>query len=166
MPIDRQFVCTRHYLVQLFGALGEERSVLVNLILRRIGIQLAGRREVSQEHIFKQLHLVRRLLWVCAIKYTDDFYLDLVLGWMLVIGVVLIGLQLNFTAQLQVVGLGKIFVHQNLVRIVLGDVPASDEFERLGPELFLGLRFIDADDGSGVAKLFVFLGVIAAAATR
>ena len=85
---------------------------------------------------------------------------------MFVVGVVLIGLQFNFTAKLQVVGLGKIFVHQNLVRIVLGDVPASDELERLGTELLLGLRFIDADDGRSVAKLFVFLGVIAAAAAR
>ena len=66
---------------------------------------------------------------------------------MLVVGVVLISLQLNFAAQLQVVGLGKIFVYQNLVRIVLGDVPADNEIERLSPELFLGLRFIGAEGG-------------------
>ena len=31
------------------GAFGEERSVLINLILFGIGVQLAGRREVGQE---------------------------------------------------------------------------------------------------------------------
>ena len=62
-PIDWQFIYPRHHLVQLLGAFGKERSVLVNLILRRIGVQLTSCREVSQEQILEQLHLVRRLLW-------------------------------------------------------------------------------------------------------
>ena len=166
MPIDRQFIRPRHYLVQLLGTFGEERGILINLVLLGIRIQLAGCCDVSQEQILKQLHLIGRLLWVLAVKYTDDFYLNFVLGWMLVVSIVLVGLQFDFTAKLQVVSLGEIFMHQNLARIVLGDVPASDELERLGPELLLGLRFIDADDGGGVAKLLVLLGVITAATTR
>lgn len=71
----------------------KSNGILVNLILLGIRIQLAGCRDVSQEQILKQLHLIGRLLWVLAVKYTDDFYFNFVSGWMFVVSVVLVGLQ-------------------------------------------------------------------------